>query len=546
MAPQTEPDLMRLESFSGRINSGLDPFRLYSSQPICQFMRSSDFAVLAYSLFRPAILNSAQWNLSRRFISMQFEFTSEPTESKERDKDRVTERLQEASSVIRKIECSTTAGSLDKQPTDLPESVVDKTPPPLKALVANPGQSDGTHLESVSIAQFPDQINPGSLTTVKALRDQSELEQAKTLLYPGFGALSTRVAVLAVRGDLHTDLGWISREIASIESPLGKQLIDRMQIMKSEGWRLWEMSPRELGFAGLYDPYARDLNYARRASLIPYLLGCTTEHPRESLVGVVAHELAHHDGLKHFPKRFLEGFSPEKLNGFRVLAYETNAIMAEIHVEQMRGGTVYSSAYAEALKKGDLGGQIHHNYCTDPHVERVTRVEAREFVNEYIAERWGNPLDANGQVKPFELNPPPKALAESKIHDPARLVADAGDYNEMRAETGAETNRNKLARALQSRIGSTATHGLKIAGALGAFSAVHSIKSSFNEGPGAGFGELAAVGSGFGGFEVGAACARLGGVAPLGKLVLCGFIGAYAAENIIGAPLKRAFRAVLD
>lgn len=378
------------------------------------------------------------------------------------------------------------------------------------------------------------------------------MEEFVECAYPGASAIATRIACLAVKGDLHTDIHKLQRNIRSIDSPLTSQLCDRMNSMKSNGWRFWEISSNEMpGAMGQYDPPTREVTLARQArfgATTPYwayLLGVTAEHPYAKMTGVLSHEVAHHDGLKHFPSRYLHGQSAERLVYFRELAYETNAFIAQIHVEQASGGPVFSQTMLDALKKHDLGGAIYDHYQSRERPP-ISRAEANGFVNEYIAERWGNPLDADGKVKPYELNPPPSALEESKIYDPNRLEALNMDAAAEREKLGSESLRNRLSRTLQSRVGSATVHGVKIFGAVGMCAAAHSVRFSFHDSLGSGLGETAKIGIGFGGFEAGAAIARATGGSTLGKTLALGFLGACAAENIIGRPVHRLVKAIVD
>ncbi len=208
--------------------------------------------------------------------------------------------------------------------------------------------------------------------------------------------------------------------------------------------------------------------------------------------------------------------------------------MTEAHVDQVRG-TTHAANVVEALKSQKLGAFIHENwYRTYGDLKHVTSTEATAFVNEYIAERWGEPLDGKDRVKPFSLNPTPQqALAESTKYDPLRLEALAADYKAERVLDGSQTERYKFVRACQTGLGSSAVHGLKIFGTLGLASAVHSVKYSFKESTGEGIGQLAHVGIGFGGFEAGTTLARCGASSPIGRALLFGFIGAYAADQLV-------------
>ncbi len=158
------------------------------------------------------------------------------------------------------------------------------------------------------------------------------LEAVSKSLTPGVSALSTRIAMLGLSGDLHIDFGRLTIEISRAQTPLSSELVNRIEIMKADSWRFWEIPHNDLGDLGQYDAKAREVLVARDRSIAGYVLGATKEHPRESMVAVLSHEVAHNEGLRHFPSRFISGQTPERLDAFRLLAHETNAMMAEMHI----------------------------------------------------------------------------------------------------------------------------------------------------------------------------------------------------------------------
>ncbi|MBY0548306.1 MAG: hypothetical protein K2W95_13505 [Candidatus Obscuribacterales bacterium] len=372
------------------------------------------------------------------------------------------------------------------------------------------------------------------------------LEAASKALNPGVSALSTRIAALGLAGDLHIDFGRLITEISRVRTPLSTELVNRIETMKADNWRFWEIPLKDLGARGQYDARAREVLVARDRSIAGYVLGATNEHPRESMVAVLSHEVAHNEGLKHLPDRFLNGQTPERLDAFRLLAHETNAMMAEMHIEQNRHRITISDGYHLALQSGELGAEIRHSYIAmNPELKSITEVEATEFVEEYVGERWGDPLDADGRVKSYSLNPPTSALAESKVFDPPGLEHHAADFEKERIEMDSENRRYKIARLCQTGSGAATIHGIKIVGALGAVAAVHAVRNSFNDSFGSGLAEMARMGVGFCGFEAGTALARFGNVAPIRRALVLGFAGAYAAEHSFGTPLYNNIRAAL-
>lgn len=384
---------------------------------------------------------------------------------------------------------------------------------------------------------------PGSKPAEKTAL--SELQEVDEFLKSGAGALTTRFAYLGLRGQLHTSPHGLLSDLRTLNSSMAGELANRIDSMKDSGWRFWEN--RGDTAAGRYDANARDLTYKRQSSLASYILGATTEHPRTAMVPVIAHELGHHDALMHFPKPYFEGQSTERLAAFQLLASETNAIMLEGHVGQIRGAVIEPDLI-DALKKGTLGELIHNSW-SDSYEEfkHVTKQEAKMFVNDYVSERWGNPFDSNGQIKPYKLNPSPTEVSpEFRKYDLESFKALESDYKAERQRVGLETPENRMMRACQTGPGSTAIYGLKVFGALGLGGAVHSVRSSFGESTASGIGQLANVGINFGGFESGTALARIGGAAPIRRALVLGFSGAYAAEHLIGHRTKEGIKNLLQ
>lgn len=374
--------------------------------------------------------------------------------------------------------------------------------------------------------------------------ERTLFQETASALLPGLSALSTRIAMLAVRGQLHTDIRQIERILSTADTPMGAQLVERMYRMRADGWRISQVRPGDIWGLGEYNPQTRDISYCRRDSYVPFLVGAKNTGPRETIISTVVHEAGHHDALTNLPKRFIEGQSAERVSAFRALAAETNAIMAEAHMENARGVSIFSSEYLRNMKENTLGSHIRNGwYEYNREFASITAAEAREFVNEYIGERWGDPLNARGEVKPYRLNPEPlEAVAEMTKFDPDRLNLLKGDFAAHRKANGTETSFHRLLRASQTRVGSAAVHGAKIFCALGTLAAIQSVRSGFRSGLSDGCGELAKVGIGFAGFELGAAAARFGRSAPIGRTLFFGFVGASVAEKILGEPLSHWIR----
>ncbi|MBX9690998.1 MAG: hypothetical protein K2Z81_01340, partial [Cyanobacteria bacterium] len=349
-------------------------------------------------------------------------------------------------------------------------------------------------------------LTGSSLSLLAVSSHKSFSEEAKETLGPGASAVCTRAAVLGLTGRLHTSFSSIERTLNAIDSPLGSQFSNRLADMRSNGWRFERVAPRDIGNAGgMYLPESRELLYTRPSS-IPYILGLTSEHPSASATSIVAHELGHHDGIRSHPESRLSGTSQLRTMAYRTLASETNAIVAQIQVEGALKADVFSGPYRSALLNNTLGGQIFRDWSRSvPAFQSISEAEANTFVNDYIRNRWGPEIvDARtGNLRFLSLEPGGAPFEGEPLPQDAELASRADDYRSRRVEANSENRLLRLSRACQSRIGSSAIHGLKVTGALGACVMANSIYSGFNESVGSGFGETARAGVGFAGFELG-------------------------------------------
>ncbi len=393
----------------------------------------------------------------------------------------------------------------------------------------------------------------GSLSLLAVSERRSPAQEARELLAPGASAVCTRAAVLGLTGRLHTDFRSIERTLTSIDSPLGSQFKTRLADMRGAGWRFECTSEAKLGGAGgMYVPGSREVLYTK-PSIIPYMLGLTGEHPSASAVSIVAHELGHHDGIVTHPENAVSGRAQQRTLAFRTLATETNAIVAQIQVEHALKSDVYCGPRRSALLTNTLGGQIYHDwYKSVPALGSVTEAEANTFVKDYIRNRWGPEIldSRTGLLKPLSLDPGGVPFVGEPLPADAEAIAGRDAYLRNRVEVGSESRMLKFSRFCQSTVGSSAIHGVKILGAVGAFSMANSIHSGFNESVGTGCGETARAGIGLGGFEVGTLAGRTmlsnRFAPPVGKILLAGFVGAYVADRALGSRVFERVQRLMD
>jgi hypothetical protein len=120
-------------------------------------------------------------------------------------------------------------------------------------------------------------------------------------------------------------------------------------------------------------------------------------------------------------------------------------------------------------------------------------------------------------------------------------------YKQMRVS--GNDIRSDLPRVLghaERPIDSILAHGSRGLATLGLFAAVNDVYGAFKEGPAAGMGRLAKVGTEWGGYEIGARAASLalGSVAGRFKVLTTlatmatGFAGSYAANAAVGESLE--------
>lgn len=380
---------------------------------------------------------------------------------------------------------------------------------------------------------------------------------------PGVSALATRGLVLGLSGRLHYNLDDVARVLSKMDSPMAPQFADRLVEMKKDGWRFdavsknrWQLSPAGLvnqptETLGTLNKEVRVLTF-EKPGLMKYWLG-VEPHPLKGVASIVAHEMAHKDGILSFSENQLAKGDPAELRtkALRTLASETNASLAEIHVAGALRDTRLAQPLMEAAKTGDLGGYIWETYQSES-MKQLTRPEAKDFVNKWIHEQYGpDTVDSkNGHVKAFDLNKSRIFIGQTLAYDAefgGRLSSPNAYLFYRDANAATRFQPLGLPSMSETRTGGRLMEGTKILGSLGAFTAASDVMSSFAQSKGAGFGRLAGVGTGLAGFELGACLARASCLAPKPLRILgAGFVAAFAADHTIGVTVESKVKRLID
>lgn len=277
---------------------------------------------------------------------------------------------------------------------------------------------DRTHLESTSekSAILARSTSGGSgYSTPDSAQSTSfdlafdPLRSLSDLTHLHIGTLSTHAAYLGLTGQLHVDKYSVAKTLRRAGGPLADQLINRMAKLEQTGWII---SPVDLNktdgtYWGRYDRPARVMVFARqRGGMLAHWLGAdfAPSGGLRSVAATVAHELGHHDWVKHSA---LGG------SGLHCLATEANAILAQLDVATRLGlKDARTREFTDALKQGRLGSAILQVW--QPHYTALKDMSpqcADEFVAEYLRQAYGEQLvcPSTGKILPVDLDAPKSA-----------------------------------------------------------------------------------------------------------------------------------------
>jgi hypothetical protein len=355
-------------------------------------------------------------------------------------------------------------------------------------------------------------------------------------LDPYLRALTGRTAYLGLKGTLLSN-GSDWKGVLANAGPVGAQLTERMKMLEGKGWSFgtlgitdpyWDMTrtslPARLGkmlYVGGYHADMFDGRAVKRIAINDKIVSLSNmisgaygraDAPR-GIATLMAHELSHEDGIlrDHPGEPALLPAEEQKTLARRLLATEARATLTQLHVADITGDTTLTNARARAaMQAQDLGGLIHERWLKFGNkydsFRAISRQEAKDFVNDYIAETFGPDVidTGSGRVRAFDIN----AGLDKQI---GSITGDAELSESMKvAQAGARPLAGNLSRfLLESNSGRALLHGGQALGALGLLVAANDLDGAFRQGADKGLGRLSRVGLDWGGFEAGTAGGEL-------------------------------------
>jgi hypothetical protein len=372
------------------------------------------------------------------------------------------------------------------------------------------------------------------------------------ILMPGAVGISARAVHLGLTGQLHIDAGAYRRQFASMESPVAQTLAKRLTELEENGWQILKAAPD--AHAGLYSPGQRRIFAQPQGSMLRYMAGLDAS-PIKHTLPIVAHELGHSNGVPIY-RSVLSDVVEQAVMHERSVEGETISMLAETHiagqlnVKDHRPYEVNTGVRTAAIKAGTLGEYIGETHFPKQDIEKAGQITNRLIDTVYS----GSPIDAaTGKVRAFDLESLYGRVTTALPADnAARMQRQKQDYLRIRADNGPDLRsaRDQFLHAGESDTRSMAAHFGKGVLALGALAMVSDIAGAFEESTAAGLGRTAKTGIEWGGYSMGASLANRyvdelavtrPTLATLPVMVL-GFIGAYAADKLLGEQAEEKIR----
>jgi len=393
-----------------------------------------------------------------------------------------------------------------------------------------------------------------------------------------------RVTYLGTTGKLFIEDSAWKGQLAGA-GPVGRQLLERMSALEARGWSIgnlsmqdpfWKLtgkgllgrSLRKLSLGGYHWDWdmQRDIPVKRiaineglvsAAGSMGMTYGNTT--PAKTMATLMAHELGHEDGIiRDFGadwKQVASRLTPEEqqILARRMLATETNAIVSQLYVADAIGEHSFTTDRMKAaLVRGDLGAFIHSTWGKSGGsygaFGTMSRGEAKQFVNDYLASTYGSELidPRTGKIREFDLT-------RGQGHQFGTISGDETLAARM-AETrqGVTPPDSALGRFFaESATGRWALRGAGALGALAIIGTVADVGGAFRKSPAAGFGRVGRVGADWAGYEAGSAAGGLLGRSLLSVsertpgflgaalIIGGGYVGAQVLDSYLGGKIEQ-------
>lgn len=346
--------------------------------------------------------------------------------------------------------------------------------------------------------------------------------------------LAARAALWSLTGPLDAPFDAQRAQLARC-GDTGKQLLERIDSMRADGWAFEAVKDRSL------------LAHSAPAKTITYLhdpledfahaAGVRIDNPIKNGAALLAHEVAHNDGVPRWVT--LPGEPGGKVMGQRFVLTEARAYLTQAHIAQTLGvQQEHVSNVVSALNKQDLGAHVMrtHYYSS---FDDIIPEEAATVVNKHIEKWYHKPLvTADGKLLPFDINRGVGDCIRSLPDDALYSQPFSGiELDEFRADYRARYLKCKSIDMSHSIFhGQWANLGAHL-GAAGAAITVTDLVGSYGRGKEAGDSRAKEIAVDWLGYEVGSAWANsLTSGLPLRAriplVVMCGIAGSCGARSV--------------
>lgn len=341
---------------------------------------------------------------------------------------------------------------------------------------------------------------------------------------PYLTAAASRYACWTIIGRLELDPLSMQSHLSRC-GPVGDQLLGRMNKLQSNGWTfsplkfndplLTQAHPNYfkrlgayLSMGGYNSSSLRRITYGSPLSTLCALSGALPgrSNPSKEYATFLAHELSHADGI--LVGDSLKNHGERRVFADRMLATETRALLAELHVADKIGASIldHNRLRASAMAR-DLGGGIFDN-CRYKQFAAINRADAVRFVNRYTDETFGASIfdSQTGKVRTFDINAGlDRQIGKTSQDEFLRQLRQIPGEPIAGARTCASrmSFNNRSARVLG--------YCGRSLFALGSLGTLADVAGAFKQSPAHGVGRLARTGLDWGGFEISSVLARRAG-----------------------------------
>lgn len=212
--------------------------------------------------------------------------------------------------------------------------------------------------------------------------------------------LAARAALWSVSGSLDNPLDAQRAELARCGAT-GKQLVERLDSMRADGWAFEAVKNRSLI---AHSAAAKTITYLHDPlEQFAHAVGVRIDNPVRNGAALLAHELTHQDGVPRW--YMLPGEPGGKVMGQRFVLTEARAYLSQAHIAQTLGvQKEHVSNVVNALHNRDLGAHVMRTHYYSSFDDLVPD-EAVSLVNEQFAKWYQKPIiTPEGKLLAFDVN----------------------------------------------------------------------------------------------------------------------------------------------